>query len=159
MTKATLGTLKVKRPWRILVVLMVVVGVGYFSWDEYHEMRGYCVAQSKYLTDDEFVLAALSHVKGEILMRDDETLQSFLNRHPDCCAIQRPSVATTLRTNWGQYLVEAELNYELTTSQVVGSDRYMTRFVEITACGSRGNMYGDRSSQLHSATERTTKAR
>lgn len=159
MTKATLGKSKVKRPWRILVVLMVVLGVGYFSWGEYHEIRGYCVAQSKYLTDDEFVLAALSHVKGEILMRDDETLQSFLSRHPDCCAIQRPSVATTLWTNWGQYLVEAEVSYELTTSQVVGTARYMTRFVEITVCGGRGNMYGERSSKLHSATESTTKAR
>ncbi len=131
----------------LLISIFILLFFGFISWRGYLSTNGYCHPQSRYLTDKEYILIAMSYVRSEMALSDTDLLESYLQYHPECCAVRRPPALAL--GNLIDYVIEVELNFAQKPAAITFSNEpYYTQYVELTACGGRGRMYGEGSSTL-----------
>jgi len=132
-------------PWRRYRVGMLVVAA-LFIWLALFR-SGFCFATCTYHSDLQLMQRAVYYNAYEMgLQPDQSSIARFLEEHPSCCSVDRNSHMTRMR-----YAV-VELNYQRTSSRNLrGQEPFYKQFVEISACGTRGEMYGESTSTLEHA--------
>jgi hypothetical protein len=98
-----------------------------------------CARSTSALTDGEYIRRAIYYNAGRMgLQAEHEEIERFLAQHPACCSVDRNSHMTS----WNHVVVE--VNYERpATDPHRNSEPFYKQYVEITACGERGDMYGE----------------
>lgn len=128
------------RRMRVFLVVLFMSVLSFIAVRAYLAVHGYCWEQSRFLSDTDYLLIALSHVKSKMILNGTESPESYLRRHPECCVVRRPS--TTALTDLLGYTVEVELNFKA-RNPVSPTHPYYTQYVELGACGQRGAMFGE----------------
>lgn len=99
---------------------------------------GFCFSELRYLEDKDLIARAVHYNAWSMGIEDNpQAIQAFLKAHPDCCAVNRNGMASGFRS------VEVELNYKVRLVKGGEELPYYRQYVEITSCGTRGEMYGE----------------
>lgn len=136
--------------WPSIRILLLVLSIVYLVWKGYLTAHGYCHNQHRYLSDEDYILIAMFHTSYHMSLHDTDSPLDYLRKHPECCTVNRPPLSV-LRNVLG-YVVEVEVNFELKPTAIrYPAYRYYKEYVEVTACGQRGNIFGESRTTLESA--------
>ena len=133
--------------WKSVWLVLVAGLLTYAGYRGYRNYSGYCFAQGRYLSDADFVRAAVRYNAHEISLGDrDNAVSAFVASHPECCQVDKTSHLTSvwLARLRGIYWIGVDLAYEVRPDWATKSgNRNYRRHVELNACGARGNMFGE----------------
>jgi hypothetical protein len=121
---------------------------GLFGLWLYFYLTGFCFSACAYLDDSQLIRRAVHYNAGRMGIGPEEaSIEDFLRQHPSCCAVHRGSETA------GARYTTVELNYEVPKNDLIeGHEPFYKNYVEITACGLRGGMFGEGTKSLDSAT-------
>ena len=134
--------------WRVMWLLLGVALLSYTGYRAHRNYFGYCFAQDKYLSDPDFVRAAVRYSAGEIanVEDSDSSARAFIDSHPACCKVDK---TTQLTSGWfsrvlGSYWIGVEMTYEVRPDRATKTgNRNYWRYVQLNACAARGDMFGE----------------
>lgn len=112
---------------------------------------GYCFPEWKYLSDEDFIQAAVrSNVRDMDIDGSEESIKNFHAKHPKCCSVSRSYVSWGERLWFGNY-VTVELNYKM-KSKIPTERKYMfyRQYLRMLQCGDAGSNYGETTKSLES---------
>ncbi len=113
----------------------------------FQNYRGYCAAQEKYFSDQDFIHAAISHDTARMgLDGSPGSIDQFIHSHPHCCRVERH--VAFLPVPWHARLIgfdvtTIELTFKLTADDVAHGLPYYREEIEVMSCGARGDMRGE----------------
>jgi len=102
---------------------------------------GFCFSQSRFLTDADVIgpaVRALAQGGYMSIGSSEDSVNDFLRRNPDCCAVNRyPSVRTWLDVLTGWNTSEIEVNFERNPKFLSAEnfEKYYKQYVYVSACG------------------------
>ncbi|MCL1481097.1 MULTISPECIES: hypothetical protein [unclassified Marinobacter] len=137
-----------------LIFLVLISGGAYLAHIVRLSYTGYCFAQDKYLSDDEYIRGALSDVTWELKVKDAKsTPEDYVRSHPGCCSVYHQA-SSWFDNILNSYYVEVELNYELKPEMTKFSGTpFYTTYVSVTACGVAVESFGEGTRTLKTATQ------
>lgn len=132
----------------IKFILIYALFIG-LSWLAHEHFKDYCLEQHRKLTDKEYLTIAFNYLRdrelGDMKIHDwDNTLDSYLLRHPGCCRVRKfHSLFSPITTE-----VSAEITYERTDEsrkRVNGLEKntHYESLTIMTNCGSSYDHYGE----------------
>ncbi len=127
-----------------LVLGLVIAGGAYLVHIVHLSYTGYCFAQDKYLSDDEYIWGALSGITWQIKVKDAKsTPEDYVRSHPGCCSVNHQA-SSWFDNILNSYYVNVELNYEVEPkmTKFIGTPFY-NAYVAVTACGVAVETYGE----------------
>ncbi len=135
-----------------LVLGLVIVGGAYLVHIVHLSYTGYCFAQDKYLSDDEYIRGALSRIAWQLKVEDAKsTPEDYVRSHPGCCSVDHHA-SSWFDKIFNSYYAEVELNYELEPEMAKRRGvSFYHQYVEVTACGVAGRAYGEGTRTLQTA--------
>lgn len=133
--------------WKSVWLVLVAGLLTYAGYRGYRNYSGYCFAQGRYLSDADFVRAAVRYNAHEISLGDrDNAVSAFVASHPECCQVDKTSHLTS---GWfarvlGIYWIVVDIAFDARPDWAPKSkNRKYQTYVELNACGVRGNMFGE----------------
>lgn len=133
--------------WKSVWLVLVAGLLAYAGLRGYRNYSGYCFAQARYLSDADFMRAAVRYNAYQIYVDDRVNAASaFVASHPECCQVDRTSHLTS---GWfarllGFYWIVVNIAFDVRPDLVTKSEnRKYQGYVELNACGARGNMFGE----------------
>jgi hypothetical protein len=113
---------------------------------------GFCVAQNRYLTDEDYIRIAIRDQFNSNLLNisgSEESVKEFHKKHPKCCGVnrQQDSVAILNKFN-GQYVVDVEVHFEVKPERLPAKGPYYEGHALIHVCGEIDSTYGTDSEKL-----------
>lgn len=102
---------------------------------------GFCFSQSRFLSDEEMIKPAVRVLaQGDYMSiaSSEDSINDFLRRNPDCCAVNRyPSLRTWLDVLTGWNTSEIEVNFERNPKFMSAEnfEKYYKQYVYVSACG------------------------
>lgn len=105
---------------------------------------GFCDAQKRFFTDDEFIEIAIRdqlRYKKINIDGSETSIRGFRTKYPDCCAVQRRTDGSVLQklTDFQEVLVH--LKYEIRREQIE-INPYYEAYVVLGTCGRLIESYG-----------------
>ena len=121
---------------RILFGLIFI----YLSFIIFADPPGYCAAQQRNISDEEFIQIAVRQNKNSMNIDDsEESIRTFHAKNPDCCTVYREHTQYLSRLLLTRvHSVEVYLQFEKNTEEIArtgGSNIYYDAFVTISTCG------------------------
>lgn len=107
---------------------------------------GYCAAQQRYISDEEFIQIAIQREKTSMnIDGSEESIRTFHAKNPDCCRVDRNQTqyfARFLSTTVNS--VEVYLQYEMSAAKVARypANKYYDASVILDECGKELDTYG-----------------
>ena len=106
---------------------------------------GFCYRELRYLSDEEFLIAAISYEasKGNMIIinTSEKSARSFLKVYPNCCSLERHNhwiLASPIERFFGFYFLVVDIRYALNEgalAQAPNDGRYYNAHIGIHACG------------------------
>jgi hypothetical protein len=102
--------------------------------------EGFCFTQWRFLNDRELIEVTVRTLAEQGQMAIDSSpssVKEFLNRNPDCCAVDRhPAWRTWLDVMTGWNTLEVEVNFEMNPKRDYSlGENYYKRWISVSACG------------------------
>ena len=140
------------------LLLVGLLAIGWAAWWCGMNYTGYCHAEGRYLSDEDFIQAAiLGNISDMNIDGSEESIRNFHTKNPTCCSVDRNSqmASSTLESLLGFYYVVVEINYDIKKDnynklQTKKFDFYR-RYIEVTSCGNMGSTYGEQTEKLNTA--------
>lgn len=139
-------------PFILKTILLGLLGISlYASYTLLtSDPPGYCGEQKRFLTDEEFIEAAVHYEYPTGRMTIDgseESLRTFYYKNPKCCHVDRKDKRSLFdKMIGGRYHVEVSLFYETNDAwrkRTRTIDRYYGNYLAIDTCGEvRETYYG-----------------
>jgi hypothetical protein len=126
---------------RKFIYVVGLVVLAWIGWNWQLASRGYCFEEARFLSDKDFLSAALSH-SSEIEL--NQYTEEFLKNHPECCTLSRVS-------HWLPFRGEAGFGFYDVFVHQIGPRRkssyqnekftYFEEEIGMSACGKYSNRY------------------
>lgn len=137
-----------------LAVIVVAPALIYGAYIARLSYPGYCFAQEKYLSDDEYIGGALPRITWQVKVENAKsTPEDYVRTHPSCCSVYHHA-SSWFENFLDSHYVEVELNYEVKPemAKILGTPFYKS-YVHVSACGVAGRTYGEGTRTLQTATQ------
>lgn len=126
-------------------MILGLVGV-YTIYVIFADPPGYCAAQQRYISDEEFIQIAVRENKTSMnIDGSEESIRTFHVKNPDCCTVNRRQAQYSSRfLLTAVNSIEVRLQFERNEKNIKdqGGDKYHESIVIIDACGKQLEVYG-----------------
>jgi hypothetical protein len=127
--------------WFAAAFTMIGVIYWFLAYVAYPE--GYCTAQQRYISDDEFVGIAVRMASGNMnIDRSDASMRNFHVNHPRCCQISREGTLLIWRVLGTASGITVELKYLTDPKFFEGVSKLYEATYVFDSCGKKVHFEG-----------------
>ena len=118
----------------------------YLTFITFADPPGYCAAQKRYISDEEFIQIAIRENKTSMnIDGSEDSIRTFQEKNSDCCRVDRKQTqyfARFLSTTVNSVEVSLQFERNEKNIRVQGGDKYHESIVIVDECGKELEVYG-----------------
>lgn len=128
-----------------LIAVLTTALMVWWLLSQFSTPLGYCRAQNRFFSDDEFIRIVLKEIAGEGHMKgvdgSEKSIQNFRSKHPQCCSVVRGGRSEMHISN---DLVVVDITFENSERDVQATkSKYYYSMFAVGPCGETNKVTGE----------------